>query len=68
MSNEQRHKIIKIFAHRYYEVCKTNRVYHDNDYNWKRAEELLKIELEINGEQYVLQMLKENEKQNKEIS
>jgi len=61
MSNEQRQKIIEILAYRYAEICKANGVYHDNDYNWKRAEEMLKIDNEINGENSMLFLLNKDD-------
>lgn len=60
MSSEQRQKIIEILAYRYAEICKANGVHHDNDYNWRRAEQMLKIDNEINGEDSMLYLLEKD--------
>jgi hypothetical protein len=57
---EQRQKIIEILAYRYAEICKANGVHHDNDYNWKRAEQIFDVEIKINGKEWLLSLLKEN--------
>lgn len=61
MTEERRHKITEIFAYRYAEICKANGVHHDNDYNWKRAEEMFDIEIKCNGEEWLLSLLKDDE-------
>lgn len=61
MTNEERQKILEIIAYRYAEICKANRVYHDNDYNWKRAEEMLELDNKINGEDSMLFLLEKDE-------
>jgi len=70
MTNEQRQKIIEILAYRYAEICKANNVYHSSDYNWRRAEQMLKLDNDINGEIFLLHLLedeKEIKEENKEI-
>jgi hypothetical protein len=64
VSSEERNKIIEILAYRYAEICKANGVHHDNDYNWKRAEEIFDIEMRINGERWLLSLLQENKDEN----
>jgi hypothetical protein len=61
VSSEERNKIIEILAYRYAEICKANGVHHDSDYNWKRAEEMLKIDNEINGENSMLFLLNKDD-------
>jgi hypothetical protein len=66
MTNERRHKITEIFAYRYAEICKANGVYHDNDYNWKRAVEMVEMEIRINGEEFTSHLFeKEDENEQK---
>lgn len=58
MTQDERHQILCILAFNYGEICKCNRVATDNVRNWKKAEEALKLDQDINGEDFLLVMLK----------
>lgn len=57
MTSEQRHKILQKLAYNVWEIYdkKTS-----SDFNWKKAEEALKLDQEINGEDFLLVMLENN--------
>jgi hypothetical protein len=62
MTNDERHQILCILAYRYGEIYKANNFHTDNVRNWQKAEEALRIDQDINGEDFLLCMLqKENE-------
>lgn len=65
MTDERRHKITEIFAYRYAEICKANGVHHDNDYNWKRAVEMVEMEIRINGEEFTSHLFEETDEEEK---
>ena len=58
MTPEQRHKILEKLAYNCWEIYdrKTSK-----EFNWKKAEEVLKLDQEINGEDFLLIMLENKE-------
>lgn len=59
MTETERHKILNILAYSYGEICRICNVKTDNNRNWVKAEEALKIDQEINGEDFLLCLLNE---------
>ena len=59
MTPEQRQKVLEKLAYSFAEVCKANGVTNSNDYNWRRANDIYYSELEINGENWLLSLIKE---------
>jgi len=59
MTLEQTHKIIEILAYLFNELCEHNNFKTDREYNWKKAEQIYKLEYEINGETWLLSLLKD---------
>lgn len=60
MTPKQRYKILQKLAYNVWEIYdkKTS-----SDFNWKKAEEVLKLDQEINGEDFLLFMLEENKEE-----
>lgn len=60
MTPKQRHKILEKLAYNVWEIYdrKTS-----SDFNWRKAEESLKLDQEINGEDFLLVMLENNNKE-----
>jgi hypothetical protein len=65
MTNEQRQKILDIFAFRvgqiYFEL---GRISTTREFCYQKAEEFLKLDQEINGEDHLLCLLREDKNEN----
>lgn len=56
MTNEEKQRILEKLAYNCWEIYgyKTNA-----EFNWKKAEEALKVDQEVNGEDFLLRMIYE---------
>lgn len=61
MTDVQKQRIIITLAYLYNEMYKYFNTKTNDEKNWKRAEEAFEIELKINGERWLLDLIKEKE-------
>lgn len=60
MTSEQHHYILEKLAYFYGELCKSHNIQTTSEYNWEMATKMMEIEIKINGEDFLLSLLKEN--------
>jgi len=60
MTQDQCHKILEKLSYYFGEICKANNYQTTNEYNWKKAEQIFNLEMSINGEEWLLSLLKED--------
>ena len=60
MTPDQHAEILRKLAYYFGELCKENNKPTTNEYNWIMAGRMFDIEMEINGDEWLLSLLKEN--------
>ena len=62
MTQEQKFKILCLYAYRWGEICEANGIKSSNESNWKHAVNALDSEVKVNGDKYALSMMEKNER------
>jgi hypothetical protein len=61
ITQDQKQRILEKLAYNFGELCKYHNFNTTSEYNWKKADQLFKIEIETNGEKWLLSLLEETQ-------
>jgi len=60
LTSDQHYKILEKLAYYYGELCEIHNIPTTSEYNWEKAVEMFELEIQMNGEEWLISLLKEN--------
>lgn len=60
MTPQEHHDILEKLAYYYNELCETKNIKTTREYNWEMAKRMFDVEYEVNGESWLITLLKED--------
>jgi len=60
ITQDQNYKILEKLAYLFGEICEHNNFKTTSEYNWKKAEQIFNLEIKINGEEWLLSLIEDD--------